>query len=351
VGGIKMKISDMIKLKSSGPMRRKSFMYNMHAAGNKTSGLAMKRLVADGNILRQDRVNNIEKTYNKCLEDVKLIFKRAEIDFGIMPAYNHLQEMIKDLIDDLLPGNIEVMKIFMKREDGEYLPVHSINVTFLSIMIGMWLNYNISGLNNLAHAAILHDIGMLKFKHMVLKPKTFNKHEREEVDLHPNLSSNFAGQIPGMNKQVPEVILLHHRRLNNHNMNINEHSQIIGLADVFEAMTHPRAYRSALEPHEAIEIIIGSMSKSFNQSIIKALVDNIGIYPPGTWVWLDTKEIGLVIDTNSGSPLSPKINIMFDNNMQQLSCVRTVDLLKHRHIHIMKPLDEEDKIRLKDMLN
>ncbi|NQT94842.1 MAG: hypothetical protein HQ572_00175, partial [Candidatus Omnitrophica bacterium] len=127
-------------------------------------------------------------------------------------------------------------------------------------------------------------------------------------------------------------------------------SQVIGLVDIFEAMTHSRSYKGPEQPHIAIRTIIEDFKDGFDSHIIKALVDNIGIYPVGTWVRLDTDEIALVIDTNSGSPLSPKVNILYDNRKERLQEPRTVDLSRQSNIHITGPLEKDIEHSIKKSL-
>jgi len=346
-----MKISDIAKLKSAGPSSKKRFVYNGNSNKEDHSGLQIRKLMAGENASLPEIKNNIEETYNNCLENVKSIFNRAAIDFGIMPSCTQVQDMVKNIIIQLQSSSVEIMDLFMKYEEGDYLYSHSANVTFLSVMMGIWLNYNMSDLSSLATAAFFHDIGMLQFRDITSQTKKLSKQEREQVDMHPNFSSQFVKQIPGLDKKLSETILFHHKRLSKTNMDLNEHAQIIGLADVLEAMTHPRPYKAALQPHAAITVIIEAMNSCFSQSIVKVLVDNIGVYPVGTWVWLDTREIGLVIDVNSGLPLSPKLNIMFDDCMQRLPRTRIVDLSKQTNLHIKGPLEEKDKSRFKDALS
>ena len=328
-----MKMTDMVKLRGAKSSKKRAFDYMSYAKEDNLGNICMRKLMAEDSLFTEEKSKKSEKVYNDCLENIKLIFSRASIDFNILPSPDSLQELIKRVVSELRLNDADIMDLFMRYEEDDCLSSHSVNVTFLSVMIGVWLNYNMSDLNNLAMAALFHDIGMLKFRDITSKPARLNQQEREQVDLHPRLSYDFVEQIPGLDKQTPEAILSHHNRLGLSGDDVNEHAQIIGLADTLEAMTHPRPYKSALQPYLAIKNIIENMKTSFSQSIIKALVDNIGIYPPGTWVWLDTKEIGLVIDINSGSPLSPKLNIMFDENLERLSCSRVVDLSKQTGIN------------------
>ncbi|GEM_PF-1626846 len=346
-----MKMTDMVKLRDVKPSKGRMADYIPHKKESGHNSICMRRLMTEDKLLVEEKGKIIEGIYNDCLENVKLIFSRASIDFNILPSPDSLDILIKKIVSELRLNGVEIMDLFMRYEEGDYLCSHSVNVTFLSVMIGVWLNYNMSDLSSLATAALFHDIGMLKFREITSRPAKLNQQEREQVDMHPQLSCEFVEQMPGLDKKMSEVILAHHKRLNSSDMDVNEHAQIIGLVDTLEAMTHPRPYKSTLQPCLAIKNIIEQMKTSFGQSIIKALVDNIGVYPPGTWVRLDTKEIGLVIDVTPGSPLSPKLNIMFNENIERLPCPRIVDLSKQTNIYISAPLEEADKGRLKKALN
>jgi HD-GYP domain-containing protein (c-di-GMP phosphodiesterase class II) len=342
-----MKMADIIGLRNGKQPRKHIFPRHYLNGKSDEHSISMRMLVADNKLSLEEKSQKAEKIYNDSLDGIKLIFNRANVDFSILPSPGALDLLVKSIVSELRLNNIEFMDFFMRHEEGDYLPSHSVNVTFLSVMIGVWLNYNMSGLESLAKAAILHDIGMLEFIDIVSKQGRLSPQEREQVSGHPNLSCEFVRRIPGFSENIARTVLMHHKRFNHKDDNIDEHAQIIGLADVLEAMTHPRAYKSAMQPHTAVRSIIENMKAHFSQPVIKALVDNIGLYPPGTWVILDTDEIGLVIDTNYGSPLSPKVSIMFDSDMKRFSQTRIYDLSKKTNIHIVGPIEDEKKCKFK----
>lgn len=289
-----------------------------------------------------------EALYQRYLSEMHSLFDRAAVDFSILPAKHLIQNMAIEIIDTLQQSGIGIMDLFMRSEPKEerYLYSHSVNVTFLSIMLGVWLNYNKSELKELAIAATFHDIGMVNVLDLVVLPRKLDPAERKEIEDHPAQSIEFLRQLQGIDSKVMEAVGSHHKRLISPARALNEYSQIIGLADTFEAMTHPRAYKKAQEPHYVIRKIIEELKSKFNPGIIKALIDNIGIYPAGTLVRLDTKEIGLVIDANAGFPLSPNVNMLFDKDAKRLVEPRIVDLSKQTNIHIIAPLESDIKDRL-----
>jgi len=73
-------------------------------------------------------------------------------------------------------------------------------------------------------------------------------------------------------------------------------SQIIALADAYEALTAARVYYSAQMPaDQAIRILLKKRGIAFNPVLVKAFVNMIGLFPVGTVVKLDSGEIGLVM--------------------------------------------------------
>lgn len=345
-----MRIADIISLNSKKSTGQKDPSDIPVQASEKDEGLQMRKLDAKKEVSSGED-KGIEELYQRYLAEASSIYDNAAEDFNLLPDRVIMQNLTMELVDKFLLCDIDIIKIFMKAPTENYLYNHSVNVTFLSVMLGVWLNYNKSDLNQLATAAILHDIGMVKVLRLVLLPRGLSPSERKAVARHPAYSREFTSRMPDMDNRVVEAVYNHHRRLGSSAGAIDEYSQIIGLADSFEAMTHSRAYKKPLEPHSAIRKIIEELKGMFDSNIIKALIDNIGIYPVGTWVRLDTDEIGLVIDVNSGIALSPKVNILFNKNEEPLPEPRTVDLSKQKNIHIKNPLEEEVERRLKEALS
>ena len=86
-----MKMADLAKLSETGRFRKKTFNYSIDNKENKT-GLSMGKLVNE-NARGESASNSVEHCYNDCLEFIKSVFKRAEVDFGIMPSCQQLNDI------------------------------------------------------------------------------------------------------------------------------------------------------------------------------------------------------------------------------------------------------------------
>ena len=89
---------------------------------------------------------------------------------------------------------------------------------------------------------------------------------------------------------------------------INELAQIIGLVDIFDALVSPRPYRRRLLPHEAIRELLNTERTAFPREIMKALVEQLSVYPLGTKVRLNSGEEGVVFRI---TPLYPSRPVLY----------------------------------------
>jgi len=223
------------------------------------------------------------------------------------------------------------------------LIIHPVNVTILALVIGQGMGYAPPRLRELALRAYLHDLGMIKIPQILDKPRQLSRKEREQVNQHPLVSAELIERlIPGVGKGVCYSILQEHERLSGAGYpeklaggEIEEEMRIIGLIDVYEALTHPRPWRERLTPHQAIEYLLSPEVKAqFDPGVVRLLVTHIGIYPIGTWVTLSTGESGRVLRVNPPSPLRPVVEVLTDTQGEPLGMSRRVDLSQHPALFI-----------------
>jgi hypothetical protein len=73
--------------------------------------------------------------------------------------------------------------------------------------------------------------------------------------------------------------------------------KIIHIADVYEAMTHERVYRTkSFTPYEVLRKMWEEAGKRFDRILLKRFIHMMGIYPIGSVVELSDGTIGLVMD-------------------------------------------------------
>ena len=73
--------------------------------------------------------------------------------------------------------------------------------------------------------------------------------------------------------------------------------------------------------------------------LVKALLNDITVFPPGTIVRLNTGEIGAVIAVNRNHPLRPRVEIV-DGKTGPLATPKIVDLSEAPFLYVTGPVSE-----------
>ncbi len=263
---------------------------------------------------------------------------------------------ISDIIDELLQNNSIMVNMVDIRSLNDYLFSHSVNVCVLSLITGISLNYDRNKLMDLGMGALMHDIGKTLLPSQILnKPGALTQEEFEVIKHHPEYGYSILNNGSRCIKKICATIALqHHERGNGEGYpkglykdSIHELSQIVGIADIYDAITADRVYRKACPPNEAYELIAGSGDFFFDYKLVQAFLSNIAAYPAGSIVELSSNEIALVIETTKGFSIYPKIKILYDVYGNKLTEPVDMDLSRQKDRTIVRVLEHEEIEELK----
>jgi putative two-component system response regulator len=131
-------------------------------------------------------------------------------------------------------------------------------------------------------AASMHDIGKLAMPHRVLsKPGALHPVERKIVQTHTVIGALLLVGKAGAWVRLARTIALHHherwdgrgypRRLAEEA--IPAGARIVAVADVYDALTHPRVYRPAFPASRAVEYMRQQRGRQFDPEVIDCFLD------------------------------------------------------------------------------
>ena len=231
---------------------------------------------------------------------------------------------------------------------GDYVAVHQASVCVMALRIGGGVGYDRARLHPLGLAAALFDVGVWQLPEAVLR--RVDALSGDELALwrsHPKLSADIVGRFRPPDTHIVQTILEHHEREQGqgfpqglHGPAIDPDAKIIALVDTYAALTLPPSSRSRLRPHEAIRDIVKTRNDQFPSALIKALLSEISVFPPGTVVRLNTDEVGRVIAVNRNHPLRPKVEVLADGKGQRLPAPKLIDLSEAPFLYITGPVGE-----------
>jgi putative nucleotidyltransferase with HDIG domain len=195
---------------------------------------------------------------------------------------------------------------------------HSVNVAALSLLISRQLGFDQALTSAVAEAALLHDIGKTRIPlELLRKPGSLDRRERKLMEAHTVFGAEILVEIDGLLPLTPKVALEHHRSLDGGGYpdlgaGIVPHllSQIVSVADIYEAMTGARSYQDPAMPEQACLVLARLAGTKLNTALVKAFVNVITFFPMGSVVRTDRDELGVVIATNQSEPLHPVVALL-----------------------------------------
>ena len=114
------------------------------------------------------------------------------------------------------------------------------------------------------------------------------------------------------------------------------------MSDTFDAMIHHRPYRKALGCHFSVKELADARYSLFSSKIIRAFLDEVGIFPVGCHVRLNNMQIGKVIAISKDHPLKPTIKMMFNSHGKKVSEEIVINLEEHPILYIADAVRKED---------
>jgi putative two-component system response regulator len=150
--------------------------------------------------------------------------------------------------------------------------------------LGRALGLDAADLAALERGGFLHDIGKIAVPDRVLlKDGKLDSQESRVMREHPIVGDAICTGLRSLQKVRP-IVRHHHERLDGSgypdglkNAQIPLLAQIIGIVDVFDALTTDRPYRAAVSRDEALGVVADEASKGWrDRGLVEALSDVVG---------------------------------------------------------------------------
>ncbi|NOQ14609.1 MAG: hypothetical protein GQ583_09070 [Methyloprofundus sp.] len=104
-------------------------------------------------------------------------------------------------------------------------------------------------------------------------------------------------------------------------------SNIVTVADIYDAITSDRVYKKAHTHLDAIKVLFELSNTQLNQQLVAKFIESLSVYPPGSFVKMNNGSIAMVLEVNVRQKLRPKVMLILDRNMHLLGDI-VVDLTK-----------------------
>ncbi len=244
------------------------------------------------------------------------------------------RSVVRTMVDTII-GNPDAMLWYtqLKKRD-EYTAIHSLNVCIFSIAFGRHMEFHEDALNDIGFGALLHDIGKMRVPLEILnKPGKLTDEEFAQMRLHPGFGKEVLELHQGIPASAIDIAYAHHERVNGSGYplglsggEISLFARMVGIVDVYDAITSNRVYHNGLGSSEALDRLFKWRNDHFDMTLIEGFIQCVGIYPVGSLVELSSGEVGLVTQINRQQRLRPSVTLILDEKKNPYFPPRVVDL-------------------------
>lgn len=170
-------------------------------------------------------------------------------------------------------------------------------------------------------------------KDILTKPGRLTNEEFEAMKMHARYGFDLLRNLHSISLLVAHCAFQHHERIDGSgyprglvDFEIHPFAKIIGVADVFDAVTTNRVYREKMLPSQGLAIVEAGSGTLYDARIVNALKRAVVHYPNGVILKLSDGRRGIVSRQNPLDAALPWIRI-FEEQNQLLAATYEINLV------------------------
>jgi PAS domain S-box-containing protein len=247
------------KLKKLSYKMKEILYMDLEISGQKKAGLSL------------DISEKSSKNFTNNSLSVFKAFHNIALSFYTIKEYTNLQN---SFTRELITSIIKIMEMY-----DLYTKGHSENVAKIAAAIAKEMNLPETTIRNTYWAGLVHDIGKLLIPLDIINKKgKLTDKEYELIKKHPVWGSKALSSSETL-KPIAKYLLYHHERWDGRGYpeglkeeEIPVISQILGVADAWDAMLSKRAYRNSLSFEKAVAEIKSNKGSQFSPQVADTFI-------------------------------------------------------------------------------
>ena len=255
--------------------------------------------------------SNASKLMQSMMKDLRL-GKQIELE--------RCDPVVDNIVDSMFRAPSALLPLAQMKSRDEYTYQHSVSVAALAVAFGKVLELPRDEIKEVAMGGLLHDVGKAMVPGRILnKPGKLDEAEFAIIKNHVVHTAKLLNDTRGVSKIAFNAAAQHHERFDGtgypHNLKgdqISIHGQMLGIVDVYDAITSIRVYHKGMPPREALQKMFGWCGTHFSDTLVKAFIKGVGIYPAGSLVRMESDTLGIVREVVPDNILQPVVQLIYD---------------------------------------
>lgn len=270
----------------------------------------------------------VKKSYFNAVSYTRGVMNK--IKSGEKVGIKKAKRVVEGMVDLILEEEQLLIGMTSIKDYDEYTYHHSVNVSILCVALGQRIGLSKKALTELGLVALFHDIGKIEIPSEILnKATSFTDDEWNVMKKHPFWGVRAILRLRGLDATSISAAIVafeHHMQYDlsgypktRNPLVLDFYSKIISLADQYDGMTSSRVYsRIPMPPDRALSLMMERAGTQLDPILFKFFINMIGVFPVGTLVMLDSKELGLVYQSDAMFLDRPKVLVIINSKGEKV---------------------------------
>lgn len=328
---------DFLTILPKGAVLKPEYINKLKELGIKEVYIKEKEPLAEEiAILKADVESNVK-------EKVKDILERH--------TYQHNEELVAlcETADNIIVNIIQeeevAEQVFDIKERNADIYEHSLSICTMAVLAALKLELPQDVIHQIGVGCLLHDIGLryLTIDFENEDTSNFSEADLAEYKKHPVYGYSALKDEYWISDLSKNIILYHHERLDGSGYplratSLNDAIEIVNVCDTFDEMICGIGCKK-VKVYEAIEYLKAYRNIKFSAKIVDTFLEFTAVYPVGTKVLTNEKELAVVIRQNKEFSDRPVLRILADATGKKIEEEQIKDLVKVHHVFIEKVVE------------
>ncbi|KAA3609025.1 MAG: HD-GYP domain-containing protein [Planctomycetota bacterium] len=163
---------------------------------------------------------------------------------------------------------------------------HSRRVAASSVALGRLLALPDESLHDLRIGGLLHDVGKIGIsEHVLQKPAALSAEETRLMEEHTLVGHRIVSAVPTL-RGAAEIVRDHHERWDGAGYPAGKAgteipllARVVAVADVFDALISPRAYKDSIPPMQAAQILQAQAGHQLDPHLVPLFLEQVANLP------------------------------------------------------------------------
>jgi len=259
------------------------------------------------------------------------------IHSGGTPNYKEVNKAADGMVESVIRNPDALVWLARVNTHDSFTYQHAISSSIWALVLGRYLGLEKDVLKQLSISVLLSQVGKAKLPaHILENQHSLKADEFELYKKYVDYSVEILESAENIPRSTIAVVQSHRERHNGtgfpHGVTgdrIPLLAKIAGLVDAYQEMIEPRPGITPLPSAMAVSKLYESRNVEFQEELVENFIKAIGVYPAGTLVELNNKEVGIVLNHNPQRRLWPKVAVVLNEAKEPLNQTKVIDLLAY----------------------